>query len=250
METTEQLSIGIGALAYQVRQLLDSTARDEKLQHQMSGKISRRFAAIRRGEQDVFTRRLDEDGIDSAVLIAIDQSESMRMFSDKLTVAANAARMLALCVSKCPGVKMRVAGFSDTSLNASGLLGNDIKGNAVKCAYWRICKDWNDGIGTLNARAPSLYSSICGTPDTAALNDALKALVVRPEQRKVLILLGDGNGYNKEAALALQDKYRDVIVIAIGIGVDLKSMFKHAVKIDELRDLAKASFKAIIKAIR
>jgi cobalamin biosynthesis protein CobT len=60
----------------------------------------------------------------------------------------------------------------------------------------------------------------------------------------------DGDGYRADAIKALQAKHKCVTVIGIGIGVDLSKYFVHAVKINDVADLGRASFGAIIRALK
>jgi hypothetical protein len=94
-----------------------------------------------------------------------------------------------------------------------------------------------------------LYRTRGGTPEIAALQDALKLMSKRPEQRKLIIWIADGDGYSRNPIIALQKKYKGVTVVGIGINVDLSMYFPHSVMVQDAKDLASASFKAVAKAL-
>jgi hypothetical protein len=87
------------------------------------------------------------------------------------------------------------------------------------------------------------------------LQDALTLLASRPEQRKVLLFIGDGQGYSAESARALQDKFPNVIVIGIGLAAmpheasRFVAAFKHSLPITCAADLGGAAMAAIIRAV-
>jgi hypothetical protein len=249
-------------IAYQLRRLLDGTALDEVKQHQLSGRLSRRYGAIARGDEDVFTRKLEADGIESTVFIAVDESESMdeRMPAGgdlkirKATVAADAVLALSDALRRCTGTKYMVAKFSDReggTRNGTWTPDNEFNQQTV----WRIFKKWHEQHGKLVGREEQLRKVNGGTPDLAALQDALVLLDQRPEPRKVLLFIGDGDGYNSTAARLLQEKYPNIIVIGIGLASSpdhlntLRASFKNCLPITCANDLGGAAMAAIVKSI-
>jgi cobalamin biosynthesis protein CobT len=251
-------------VAYQLRRLLDSTALDETKQHQLSGRLSRRYSAIARGDEDVFTRKLEQDGIESAVMIAIDESDSMGDSMPvsgndrrrKIDIAADAALALSDALKRCPGAKYLVAKFSDRIGCGRPERTFDKYGTVTGVqTVWRVVKKWNEQHGRLVGREATLRSTSGGTPDLAALQDALTLLAQRPEQRKVLLFIGDGQGYSVDSARALQAKFPGVIVIGIGLAAlqyeadKFAKVFKHALPITCADDLGGTAMAAIIRAV-
>jgi cobalamin biosynthesis protein CobT len=252
----------LGRLSYELRQVLENSATDDLSRHLSAGRLSRNWSAIARGSSDVFERRNTVAGIDTAVLIAVDQSHSMA-YNDShrdpfgaIDAAAGAARMLAQVLSRCPGVAFDVRGFSS---------GNDFMGidqcQAGKAkvkdevrlmqsqAGWVVFKSFAESAGAFTRRSAALYMARRTTPEIAALADVLRLISARREQRKIVIWIGDGDGYSADAVKALQAKYPGVKVIGIGIKVDLSKCFKHSVRVNEAKDLAAVSFRTVIKAI-
>jgi len=250
----------LGRLSYELRQVLENSATDDLSRHLSAGRLSRNWSAIARGSSDVFERRNTVAGIDTAVLIAVDQSGSMGLDPgardpfDAMSAAAGAARMLAQVLSRCPGVAFDVRGFS----SGDDFLGQDqceVGAAPVEAevrrlqnqASWLVFKSFAESAGAL--RSAALYKTRGTTPEIAALADVLRLISARREQRKIVIWIGDGDGYSADAVRALQAKYPGVTVIGIGIKVDLSKCFKHSVRVNEAKDLAAVSFRTVIKAI-
>ena len=243
--TTSKVLPQLGRLAFEMRSLLDNTSLDRTTRHLTAGRLTRNWSAIARGADDVFERRRTEDGIDSAVLIALDQSNSM---NSCIHAAGDAVRMLAEALKRCPGVAWDVRGFSSGAYHMpSQAVGTDTRNK--EGAEWIVYKDFKESSGAFKRRDGGVYCTRASTPDVAALQDVLKLVSRRPEQRKLIIWVGDGSGYSKDAIRLLQQKYSGVMVIGVGIGVDLSKYFDQSVKVDDVAQLATASFRAIIKAL-
>ena len=243
----------LGRLSYEMRQVLENSATDDLSRHLSAGRLSRNWSAISRGATDVFERRNSVAGIDTAVLIAVDQSASMGLDDgardpfDAIGAAAGATRMLAQVLSRCPGVAFDVRGFSAGNHFCGSGHGSD--SDLQKQASWHVFKSFAESAGAFTRRSAALYQVRSTTPEIAALADVLRIISARREQRKIIIWIGDGASYSAHAARALQAKYPNVTVIGIGIRVDLSDCFKHAVEVSEAKDLAAVSFRTIIKAI-
>jgi len=244
-ESKYAVPTSLGRLAFELRTLLENSSTDMSQHHLTSGRLSRNWSAIARGADDVFHRRRIEDGIESAVLICVDRSDSMA--GQRMIAAADATRMIAAALARCTGTAFAVHGFTDTFMPSQWGVGGAHA--SFEKAAWKIFKGWNESAGTLTRRAGTLYNTEGGTPEVAAMQDALIEIAARPEPRKIIIWIGDGNGYKAAAMKALQQKHKGVTVIGIGIRVDLSKCFDHAVRVNHPADLATASFKAVIKAL-
>lgn len=235
----------LGRLAWEMQRLLDNTSRDATRTHLYAGKLSRNWAAVARGAEDVFERRRTEDGIDSAVFVAIDNSGSM---SSCIRQVRDAVMMFSEALKRCPGVATMIAGF-DNGVTTRG--GDDMTGERVYVdrAKWCVFKTWQAGFAGLKDKLDYHCRDKGGTPEVAALRDALMVVSRRPEQRKIILWIGDGDGYDADAIHALQARYSEVTVVAVGIDVDLSAYFKHNVNVQNASDLARASFATVAKAI-
>ena len=241
----------LGRLAYELRTLLDNSANEQIDRRNRSGRLSRNWGAIARGDDNVFTRRSVEDGIDSAVFIAVDHSGSMSDRPGRMQHAAQTALLLSDALKRCPGVRYKVASFSTggVSVHAQTVTHRGDKVTGTIRADWRVYKDWQETAGKFYSRAYGLFSTRNSTPEVSALMDVMSDISKQPQQRKVVLWIGDGDAYNAEAIHAVRKRYPDVIVIAIGLGVDLSSYFDHAVRVNDSRELASTSFRAVSKAL-
>lgn len=241
----------LGRLAYELRTLLDNSATEQLDRRNRSGRLSRNWAAIGRGDDNVFTRRSVQDGIDSAVFIAVDHSSSMSDERNRMKNAAKAALALSDALKRCPGVRYKVASFS-TGMSRVHSITVDRSGNKIggtTRADWLIYKDWQESAGKFYERARSLFTTRASTPEVAALLDVLTDIRKQPQTRKVVLWIGDGDAYSEDAIKALLKRYPDVTVIAIGLNVDLSQYFEHAVRVNDSNELAQTSFRTLSKVL-
>jgi thymidine kinase len=91
------------------------------------------------------------------------------------------------------------------------------------------------------------------TPDYSALSITLEELSKREEQRKILFFLTDADSYTKSHMVYLQeiaDKL-GIKIIAIGVGrTEVEQCFKIAQNVENVSDLADASFGKLLKELR
>jgi thymidine kinase len=81
----------------------------------------------------------------------------------------------------------------------------------------------------------------------------LEDIAMRDEQRKIVFLLTDANGYNKEHMRHLQDlaDRLKIKIIAIGIGrTDVKECFRSSENVTSVDGLASTSFNKILKELK
>jgi cobaltochelatase CobT len=197
---------------------------------------------------------------DTIVTLLIDNSGSMR--GRPIMVAAACADILARTLERC-GVKTEVLGFTtkawkggkskekwlaEGKLPQPGRL-NDLRHIIYKAADtpWRRARV-NLGLMT---REGLLKENI----DGEALLWAWKRLSVRPEQRRILVVISDGApvddgtqsansaGYlerHLRETIALIETRSDVQLLAIGIGHDVTRWYRHAVTINDVDQLGGA----------
>jgi len=107
------------------------------------------------------------------------------------------------------------------------------------------------GWGAPTAKLAGLISKInpnYNTNDYMAVRLAGDKLLARPEQRKVLIVITDGNGDRERTSKHVAALERcGVTVIGIGILLDseMTSVYPSSINVKNLQDLASASFKHI-----
>jgi cobaltochelatase CobT len=197
---------------------------------------------------------------DTVVTLLLDNSGSMR--GRPITVAATCADILARTLERC-GVKVEILGFTtrawkggqsrETWLQAGkppnpGRL-NDLRHIVYKAADapWRRSRR---NLG-LMMREGLLKENI----DGEALSWAYSRLAVRPEQRKILMMISDGAPVDDSTLSVNPGNYLErhlryvieeietrssVELIAIGIGHDVTRYYRRAVTIVDAEELAGA----------
>ncbi|ROU00274.1 cobaltochelatase subunit CobT [Histidinibacterium lentulum] len=197
---------------------------------------------------------------DTVVTLLLDNSGSMR--GRPISIAAICADVLARTLERCD-VKVEILGFTTRAWKggkareawlaadrpaAPGRL-NDLRHIIYKSADapWRRCRE---NLG-LMMKEGLLKENI----DGEALEWAHRRLLVRPEQRKVLMVISDGapvddstlsvnpaNYLEKHLrdVIAMVERRRAVELIAIGIGHDVTRYYQRAVTITDVEQLAGA----------
>jgi cobaltochelatase CobT len=207
-----------------------------------------------------FKAERDTEFRDTIVTLLLDNSGSMR--GRPITVAATCADILARTLERC-GVKVEILGFTTRAwkggqsreawLQAGKPPGpgrlNDLRHIIYKAADapWRRARR---NLG-LMMREGLLKENI----DGEALAWAHSRLVVRPEQRKILMMISDGapvddstlsvnpgNYLERHLRYVIEDieTRSPVELIAIGIGHDVTRYYRRAVTIVDAEELAGA----------
>ena len=212
-----------------------------------------------------FKRELDTDFRDTVVSLLIDNSGSMR--GRPITVAAMCGDILARTLERC-AVKVEVLGFTtrawkggqsrekwvqDGKPRNPGRL-NDLRHIIYKAADspWRRARK---NLG-LMLREGLLKENI----DGEALLWAYRRLLVRPEHRRILMVISDGapvddstlsvnpgNYLEKHLREVIRDiENRDQVeLIAIGIGHDVTRYYRRAVTIVDAEELGGTMMKKL-----
>lgn len=211
-----------GRLRYEVRKLFENSAYDDFAMNRKAGSLN--VTALHRinTSDKLFKRHQEHEGIDSAVIILIDCSGSMSRY-DRIDVAIDAAAALYETLHKA-GVAVSVMSFNDEV--------------AVPVAF-----------GTPIAKAKQTISTIIdggGTADYAAIRFAHTYLLNRPESRKVVFALTDGDGspFDARKQIAIGESL-GITTVGIGIQENIKRVYANSIQINNLSQLAEASFKQI-----
>lgn len=208
------------ALRYNLKRLFDNSARTEFGLRRATGSVDVNSLA-RVGVTDrVFKRRSEIEGVDSAVVILLDVSGSMR-------------RRMQPAVECCAALLDSL----DRAQVATCVLAFNHYTSAIKAFGDR------KSVGIANL---SKVSSMGGTNDFFAVRYAHKLLGQRREARKVCLVLSDGAGNvlstrrQVEAGVAL-----GITTIGVGIQTDVSDVYPQAIQVENLGDLFEASFKQI-----
>lgn len=216
-------------LRYEVKRLFENSGSDEFNLKRKTGALNvHALPSFATGSVDLFKRRQEVEGIDSAVIILLDVSGSM--FDDtgnkdaqRMTAAIQTTQALLDTLNKA-GVKTAVLTFG---------------------SYTSIIK----GFDMPSIKAMPLLERIKdggSTNDYFAIRYAHKLLLQRPEQRKVVFAITDGDGNRRRAKAQVQSGERlGITTIGVGIQHDVSGVYPKHVNIQQIHDLGSASFKQI-----
>ena len=216
-------------LRYEVKRLFDDSGLSDFTRNRKAGVVNiHALPTVAMGNDRVFKRRLEVEGVDSAVVICLDVSGSM---FDVETYRPKP--LIGPAVQTCRALL--------ETLDAAGVK------TAVLCFGSQISvpKGFNK-----NARQASILLGTVkqggSTNDYAALRYAHQMLAQRHERRKIAFVITDGFG--KPDAVIQQvasGKALGVTTIGIGIGTDVEWIYGQAVTVRDIADLGNASFKQI-----
>lgn len=190
-----------------------STMLDAQLRSLMQTFVLNRGGAARRGKLDtrrlhrlacnnvnIFNRRIEKQGVNTEVMILVDQSGSMG--GAKALIASQALYAIMLSLSKIQGVKVGAMGFS--SNNMVNILS---PGQRVT----RHCR--------IRARG--------GTQCGEALLEGLQKFSNSVDSRKIVFMLTDGETSNGSYFLHAIDMARRMGVEFLGIGIQDSSITQY-----------------------
>jgi Mg-chelatase subunit ChlD len=214
-----------GALRYNLKRLFDDTAKVEFGLRRAAGTVDVNALSRLSVSDKIFKRRSETAGVDSAVVLVVDVSSSMRR--SRIAPAVQCCAAL-LDVLDRAGVATAVLSFNHGT---------------------SLVKDWNErkalGLDALSRLTPS-----GGTNDFFAVRYAHKLLLQRREARKVCIVLTDGNGEPEATARQVQAGTNlGITTLGVGIELDVSRVYPQNIKVDNLADLGAASFKQIKLAV-
>lgn len=218
-EAIRDIAVSVPArLRYEVRRLFDNSGHTLFTSGRRSGSLNVR--ALHRGDDRLFQRRDDVDGIDSAVSILIDCSGSM---GNLMHNACSVAYALADSLINAE-VQVEVVTFGT---RASRLIPWTTNRNKVRAALNRL--DYGGG-----------------TNDRGAMRMALESLLVRPEARRVIFVLTDGRGFVADVrGLCASAKALGITVIGVGIQTDVSDVYPQSIAIHDISKLGEAVFTQI-----
>jgi Mg-chelatase subunit ChlD len=210
-------------LRYEVKRLFDNSGLSDFNRNRKAGVVNvHALPTVATGNDRVFKRRLDVEGVDSAVVVCLDVSGSM--FDDRLIAPAIATCRALLETLDAAGVKTAVVAF-----------GSNIS----------VPKGFNRNVKLANARLGTVTSG-GSTNDYTALRYAHQMLTQRHESRKIVFVITDGQGH----PLAVRQQVTSgnalgITTIGVGIQTNVSPIYGQAVRVNDIADLGNASFKQI-----
>lgn len=222
----------------------------------------KRSARLMAGCENVFQRRWNTEGQDSAVSIVVDLSSSMQ--GERMEYAARVAKVLAQAIEKA-GASVEVVGFS--CWNASheterSFSGRDENGNwmqkTVTTRNAGFCdeagsliefKAFNKKVAQAEKDLDNMPAFCCGgTPDYPTVRTVVEGLALRPEQKRLVLVLTDGMGNASEMRqLTAASEVTGVEVVGIGIRCRVDYAYAQAVEVTEMSALATGTIKELTK---
>lgn len=245
----------VGKTRYLLRKMLSRSDRSEYVRGLRAGKLTtQHLHRAVTGETNLFQRRIEMDGVNSYVTIAIDSSSSMRSDS-RGESAKRLACTLSSALSGCVGVRHDVLAW--TCLAATGhnvtltqtrrssvyadnfgraTIGNEEKqssmlnfGSGTVLTYLKTETDTTGALCKLIASHPEmLYMG--GTPAFGSLSAVVRQLrSKRNYGRRFVLFLTDGMVRYKEATamrrLCEEVRSQNIHVIGIGLCADAGNCF-------------------------
>jgi Mg-chelatase subunit ChlD len=210
-------------LRYEVKRLFDNSGLSDFNRNRKAGVVNvHALPTVVTGNDRVFKRRLDVEGVDSAVVICLDVSGSM--FDDCLINSAIATCRALLETLDAAGVKTAVVAF----------------GSAIS-----VPKGFNRNVKTANARLGTVKNG-GSTNDYTALRYAHEMLNQRTENRKIVFVITDGQGRPDAVRQQVTSgNALGITTIGVGIQTNVASVYGQAVTVRNIADLGNASFKQI-----
>ena len=219
-----------GKIRNEIKRLLENTGRSDWSPHRKAGALNvRALPSISTGNVNLFKRRDEVEGVDSAVLILLDNSGSKEYINKSKMTRVEAAVPVVVALHAAA-----TAAGASVAVDAFSIATSPVVGWGVPTAK----------LATLITKINPNFT----TNDYQAVRLAGDKLLARPEQRKILIVITDGNGDRERTAKHVAALERcGVTVIGIGIMLDsdMKDVYPSSISVKNLQDLASASFKHI-----
>lgn len=231
---------------------------------QASGRFDRRrITDLSVGSENVFRRRWEKDGHESAVTLLVDGSGSMcgHNIHSAMSVVVSFSETLEsmgvsfeACIFQDHWEDDKLADYSDTQGKELPEVRTTFEGakrnSGAGSVRLLVIKPRNATLrryrGTI-ADGTSCASG--GTPDYAAIIACADRMLPLPERRKVLFVITDGNGAGAARILKLVKTYKNlgVDIIGVGIGQDVSEQYELSLTVSQLSDLAGSSMKLLLK---
>ena len=216
-------------LRYEVKRLFENTATESFERNLKTGRLNVRALTKHSISENLFQRRYEEEGIDSAVVILLDVSGSMY---DGISVGFGKPRVTRMA-SAAPVCVALLETLSAAQVATALVTFDD---------FTSVLKPWS-----MNYRkAVTMLEKIAGmggSDDATALMHVHQMLYRRPEKRRICFVLTDGQGDIAQAKAQVASAARlGVTTIGIGINADVSHVYPNNVQIDSLDDLGQVTF--------
>lgn len=187
---------------------------------------SRHLHRVILGDTRIYDRCSEIDEVDTAVMVLLDRSASM-CEENRIGMAQRAAMALACGIEEIPGATVAVAAFP----------GN--RDNHVLEVKAFEERPTSKGFG--------LYA--CGrTPMHEGMLYAIRALMERPERRKLMVVCTDGDPDDREKVIELRAQVEKVGIECLGVGIQTRiceALFPDSAEVTNLDELPSRLFELL-----
>jgi Mg-chelatase subunit ChlD len=216
-------------LRYEVKRLFENSGLSEFQRNRKAGSINvHALPSVAMGGERLFKRRQETEGIDSAVVIALDVSGSMfqdwgNPDAERMTAAIQTTAALLDTLQRA-GVATCVLTFGDET---------------------SVLKPWEMNHKKVNDLLVRIETG-GGSNDYFAIRYGHGLLMKRHEERKVMFVITDGDGHRQYARQQAQVGERlGITTIGVGIQYNVSDVYSNNVHVKTIADLGSASFKQI-----
>lgn len=214
------------ALRTRLQSFVQATKRVKRGTSQHGRNLNdKKLHRVKLGNPSIYRTRQRKKAVNTVVQVLMDSSYSM---SDRnmMGLASNATLAITAALETIPGVRVGAAAFPgrQADVEPMTLFGEKVKQTA--------------------ARYPAIVAS-GGTPLLPALMWATRQLLSCNEERKLLLIVTDGEPFESEACVDVmsQMKLNNIETMGLGIKVpSVKDLFNISACIDNEEELAKAIF--------
>ena len=235
-EDVFNISIDVPArLRFEVKKLFENSGTDEFQTNRRAGSVNVKALSNINTSDRLFKRRLETEGVDSAVVIMLDLSGSM--FDARTITDADG--------------NFKVVTRIEQALDAAAALLDTLNRAQVKTAIVSfgsnvaVLKEFSKPVpATIKLLAK--VKAAGSTNDYQALRYSHEILYARPESRKVVFVLTDGYGHvGATKAQAISGANIGITTVGVGIGADVSRIYAQSVQVKNGGNLGDASFKQI-----
>lgn len=221
----------VNALSHKMHILLQAQTRSRVLSAPVGSKIRSSKLHTAKLGGNVFARKVKATKIDTAVSILIDRSASMRN-DGKGGVPVDTARRAGFAIAKAlemvNGVKVSVSTFPSSE------------------GSWLAVETLNRFGEPLRSRVAnfSKVEALGNTPLSECLSAVACEIAARRENRKIIMVVTDGEPNNADAALKVIQRveHSGIEICGLGINFDVSHLFSRNSSITDINELSTAMF--------
>jgi hypothetical protein len=214
-----------GRLRFEVRKLFEDTAQDEFQRGRRNGSVDvGKLSSVATGNLRPFKRRLEAEGIESAVVLLLDISQSM--WGGHLIGTAVASTIALGEVLTAAGVDVAVLAFGSQT--------------AVLAGFGEPFKRTSDKLRRVVDQA--------STNDYFGVRYSHDMLLRHSAERKVCFVLTDGEGHKSATSHQCRvGKNLGITTIGIGIRANVHAVFgrENSIRVDDMSSLATVALSKI-----